>query len=303
MDLLLGSSDSGGVDLPQLALVAGLGLGAVLALSSSSAGLQEPQGGGCDEAFVADEPPSTGSTADAVPEPAVHAVVMTPPEAGAWRTALLRGASLCLPLEQLPLCCGALNVEVLQPDGRCYAPRRWLCAAERHDALPFGLCYGHRLHAEALADAAAAPFLALPSFQFAFRSRAGGCPPRGLRGVLQSLGGRSHAAFGVDHLRSRKFMAAGVCASFPGTDADGVFHLGVRPAADGASVTLTLADYTRCADDVPVHPGFALRWAEPGGAAHADRGWPYFACTPEGVRAGHERLGASRFRFWWRDAI
>ena len=128
------------------------------------------------------------------------------------------------------------------------------------------------LHAEALADAAAAPFLALPSFQFVFHRRAGGCPPRGLRGVLRSLGGRSHAAFGVDHLRSRKFMAAGVCASFPGTDADGVFHLGVRPSADGASVTLTLADYTRRADDAPVHPGFALRWAEPGGAAHADHG-------------------------------
>ena len=134
-------------------------------------------------------------------EPVVHSVVLAPPEAGGWRTALLRGASLCLPLEQLPLCGGALNVEVLQPDGRCYVPRRWLCAAERHDALPFGLCYGHRLHAEALADAAAAPFLALSSFQFAFRSRAGGCPPRGLRGVLQSLGGRSRAAFGADHLR------------------------------------------------------------------------------------------------------
>ena len=77
---------------------------------------------------VADEPPSTSSD-DAVPEPAVGTVVIAPPEAGARRTALLRSAACSLPLEQL-LCGCALNVELLQPDGWCYAPRRWLCAAE-----------------------------------------------------------------------------------------------------------------------------------------------------------------------------
>ena len=94
-----------------------------------------------------------------------------------------------------------------------------------------------------MADAAAAPFLALPSFQVVFCRRVGGYLPRGLRGVLRSLGGARNAAFGVHHLRARKFMAAGVCAFFQSTDADAVFHLGVRPAADGASVTLMLADF------------------------------------------------------------
>jgi hypothetical protein len=290
-----GSGGSGGVDLPQLALVAGLGLGAVLVLSGSGAAPSDAEA-------PADQPQPSKREEAVPPLPAPHAAVLAPPPADAWRTALLRGTS-SLPLDALA-CSGALNVELLTGEGAPFAPRRWLCAAERHDALPFSLCYGHRLHAEALSDATAAPFLALPSFQWAFQRRRGGCPPRGLRGALCSLAGPGHALFGLDHVRTRKFIAAGVCASFPGTDSDGIFHLGVRPTRDDAAVTLTLADYTDSADDAPVHPGFALRWAEPGGAAHAGRDWPYFACTPEGVRRaapGEPPLGASRFRFWWRE--
>ena len=119
--LLLGNgSDGGGVDLAQLALVAGLRLDAVLALSSSSRGLQGARDE--DNEAVAVEPPSPSSD-DAVPEPAVNSVVIAPSEAGARRTALLRSAACSLPLEQL-LCGCALNVELLQPDGQCYAPRR-----------------------------------------------------------------------------------------------------------------------------------------------------------------------------------
>jgi hypothetical protein len=154
----------------------------------------------------------------------------------------------------------------------------------------------------------ASPFLALPSFQFWFGPRAGGCAPGGLRGVLHASPAGCAAAggvalFGLDHLRHRKFVCAGHCASFPGTDADAIFHLGVAPSRDGGAATLTLADYTERASQAPLDAGFALRWAEPGadGAAHAHRTWPYFACTPEGFRATPAGVPApARFRFWLR---
>jgi hypothetical protein len=311
---------SSGSDLQQLVLVAGLSLG-VMALTSSSAHAVDG-GGDADEDSRARKPETAAPDRSTSP-PAVaqrprvarmpHTQLLPPPAAhGAWTTPLLRTLRACkfepLPLAALTAAVGlALNVEVLRADGSPHAPqRRWLCAAERHDVLPFSLCFGHRLHAEALVDDAAASFLALPSFQFWFEPRAGGCPPCGLRGVLYAApvgcAAASPALFGLDHLRRSKFMCAGTCAAFPGTDVDEIFHLGLSPVAGGVAATLTLADYTTSASQLPVDDGFALRWVEPGEAAHAHRAWPYFACTPEGFRRDTPVgcPGATYFRFWLR---
>lgn len=327
---LAATSARSGADLSGLALVAGIGLG-VLALSAGNAEVCPSDGDRLDSqseshaVACAAGHAATGATradeccketgAVAVPRNrTAHTLVVTPPGAAAWSGPVVRSGALAgfetLPLAALSAAgCSPLNVEVLCPDGSPHVPqRRWLCVSERHDALPFGLCYGHRLHAEPLADEAAAPFLALPSFQFWFEPRPGGRPPRGLRGVLLAApvgcAAPNPALFGLDHLRRNKFMCAGTCTAFPGTEVDTIFHLGVTPATTGASVTLTLADYTESTAHPPVDEGFALRWVQPGEGAHVHRSWPYFACTPEGFlcdsRSGVP--GPSHFRFWLREA-
>jgi len=203
---------------------------------------------------VADEPPSTSSD-DAVPEPAVGSVVIAPPEAGARRTALLRSAACSLPLEQL-LCGCALNVELLQPDGWCYAPRRWLCAAEpaRRAAVravlrPLSANRGvGGLRRGTLPGAAQLPIRCFVAARAAARRAAcAACCARWAGNSARPGWGAPPAGAQVHGRRRVRLL--------PGTDADAVFYLGVRPAADGASVairplelyTLTLADYTRCA--------------------------------------------------------
>lgn len=287
-----------------LALAAGLACG-VLALSSL--GTREASAEACPPADEADRAEqTTWSRPPPIPAARAHSEVLAPPDPHCWSTPVLRsaGTSLHPPFVALPLpalqCGCALNVEVLRPDGSTHAPRRWLCVAERHDALPFGLCFGARLHADALAEASAAPFLALPSFQFAWQRRDGGATIGGLRGVLSSLATPNAALFGIQHVRRNKFMVAGHCAAFPGTQVDQIFHLAAgAEARAGEGVTLTLADYTDEPQDVPLHEGFHLRWVEPGEGGITGRSFPYFACTPEGSVG---QIGSARFRFWIRLA-
>jgi hypothetical protein len=189
----------------------------------------------------------------------------------------------------------AFNIEVLTPCGG----RHWLCMGERHDALPLGLCHGRRLHAEELHDEAAPPFLALSKFQFRWSSRAGASPPGGLRGVLCDAECSNQRAFGLSHLRTRKFMCVGHCAEFPGTDVDTIHHLGVG-GVDRGSVTLILADYTASVLDPPVDMGFALRWVEVEAASAVvpGRTFPHFVCAPQGFLPP---LEPARFRFVLRE--
>jgi len=196
----------------------------------------------------------------------------------------------------------ALNIELLDGLGSAHTPRRWLSCCERHEALPFGLCFGHRLHAEALDEGVAPPFLALPSFQFWFRSRPGRPPPGGLRGVLLAAPAGCDdpavALFGLNHRRKNKFIAGGRCAAFPGSDVDAIYHMGFAPSSDAAqTVTLVLADY---ADGTGLPPraedGFALRWVEP---AAEGRAFPGFAAAPEGAPP---TVPPARFRLWLRAA-
>jgi len=215
------------------------------------------------------------------------------PPSSAWQgEAAVRpsvdGGWVQLPLTSLS---GALfNVEVLL--GGCDSRHHWLCIAERHDVLPLGLAFGHRLHAEEIADASAPSFLALESFQFRWTPRTGAALPGGVRGALSDA--RGHLlAYGLCHLRSRKFMCLGRCAAWPGTDVDAIHHL-CSSAAGAEGVTLTLADYAG-EGELPSDAGFALRWVcQPKNRGIVDREFAYFACSPEGYTGD---LSPARFRF------
>ena len=160
-----------------------------------------------------------------------------------------------------------------------------------------GLCYGSRLHAEELSDEIAPPFLALPSFTFRWQHRPGGAAPGGARGVLCAAASGSQASFGINHMRTRKFMCLGRCAELPGTDVDAIFHLALGPPGV-AGCTLILADYAEDARHPPTDEGFALRWVE--ASSIPGRGFPYFACSPEGFSGP---LAPARFRFSLRPAL
>lgn len=281
----------------------GLGLGALaltaVAVAEDAAAARPPAAADAPSAPQGEAPEPLRAARERPPCMAL----LQPPPAAAWGAPVAR--TRAAGYEMLPLSAivsgGALNVELLDEQGAAHTPRRWLSCCERHDALPFGLCFGHRLHAEALRDDVAPPLLALPSFQFWFRSRPGRAPPGGLRGVLLAApAGRDDLAvalFGLHHLRRRKFVAAGRCAAFPGSDVDAIFHLGLAVSSDEArTVTLVLADYADGSGRPPVEEGYAFRWVEAGAGGRA---FPCFAAAPEGAPSA---VPPARFRLWLRAA-